>query len=106
VIQGGDGDDIIFGDARRLFGIGGDDKLHGSGGLVGDSVESTAGVCGDDLLDASGATEGTFLSGDVPTATSSAPPSAAGTRSGAARSATCSSAMPRASGTRPAPATT
>jgi RTX calcium-binding nonapeptide repeat (4 copies) len=95
LIQGGDGDDFVRGDAGgSLFGTGGNDtiyqnsgsgaltgdaldlvgagarggndRLFGTGTLVGDSVLSMASATGgDDLLDAQRATEGSFLYGDV-----------------------------------------
>jgi Ca2+-binding RTX toxin-like protein len=93
LIYGGDGDDNIFGDAfRQLYGIGGNDRLYqnaGSGFLVGDAFELAAGsrggndklfgtgflvgdatvgsgaTCGDDVLDAKSATDGCDLRGDI-----------------------------------------
>jgi hypothetical protein len=94
VVQGGDGFDEIYGDAcDQLFGVGGNDtlyqngdvgllvgdaydvetlskpgndKLYGTGTLVGDSVLGVSSVVlGNDLLSAKGASEGSFLFGDV-----------------------------------------
>ena len=93
VIQGGDGDDTIYGDASgSLFGIGGNDviyqnggsefihgdarkletgsrggndRLYGTGTLIGDSNdEMISADGGDDLLDASGATARSTLMGE------------------------------------------
>jgi serralysin len=93
LVQGGDGDDNLFGDVfGSLAGVGGNDtlyqnagsgvlegdgyellpgarggndRLYGTGTLIGDSVVAEGATCGNDLLDALRSTAGSDLRGDV-----------------------------------------
>ena len=59
---------LLVGDAANMVGAsaqGGDDRLSGTGTLIGDSAFGLEGVGGNDRLDAGGSTEGSRLVGDT-----------------------------------------